>query len=65
MSPRDAKELLLQFDVIEEILPRIGKEQWQSLYSHSHVGQRELTIWGSSAESVGRIEVLLKEVWVG
>ena len=32
----------------------------------NHVQQEQLIKnWGSSAESVGRIEVFLKEVWVG
>ena len=62
MSPRSADELLLQLDLIEDVLPKVGGKQWQTLYSHSRDDHGELTIWcgllepkavGTAMEEVG------------
>ncbi len=45
MSQRNARELLLQLDFLEDTLPRMGKSPWQTLYSNTNVDGRELTIW--------------------
>ena len=45
MPPRTDEELALQRDVLDEILPRIGNEPWQTLYSNAGPDQRETTIW--------------------
>jgi len=31
----DTPEFLLQVDILNEVLPRLGKEQWQTLYLSS------------------------------
>ena len=36
---------LLQLDVIEKTLPRIGREQWQVLYRDGHLDPREAGLW--------------------
>ena len=39
------KDFLLQNDLIEDVLPRIGREQWQTLYSNEQGDQCRLTFW--------------------
>ena len=38
-------EFLLQLDVIEELLPTIGKEQWQTLHLSSDDSPNRLGMW--------------------
>jgi hypothetical protein len=45
-SPKpDTREFLLQLDISEELLPKIGKEQWQTLYSSSDAAAQQFTMW--------------------
>lgn len=43
--PLDSPEYLLQIDVIAELLPRIGKEQWQTLYLSVEEDPHRLGMW--------------------
>ena len=38
-------EFLLQVDMIEELLSKIGKEQWQTLYFSVHDPSQDFTLW--------------------
>gem|GEM_PF-3626568 len=41
----DTPEFLLQVDILNEVLPRLGKEQWQTLYLSSRDARCRLGIW--------------------
>lgn len=38
-------DFLLQLDVIEDLIPKIGKEQWQTLYRKTDVAPHRFSIW--------------------
>ena len=44
-SPTTSLRQLLQLDVTDEMLPRVGKEQWQILYKDGHVHPRGPGLW--------------------
>lgn len=41
----ETTEFLLQLDVIEELVPKIGKEQWQTLYLSADKPQHRMGMW--------------------
>jgi hypothetical protein len=41
----DSREFLLQLDVTTELLPKIGKEPWQILYSSADVAPHRFGMW--------------------
>lgn len=45
MSPTASIRHLLQLDIVEEMLPSIGKKQWQILYRDGNVSPRGPSVW--------------------
>ncbi|MFZ5930975.1 MAG: hypothetical protein ACOY15_07140 [Pseudomonadota bacterium] len=62
LSP-DSLEFLLQIDVIQELLPKIGKEQWQTLYLASRDSSHQLTVWCAFLDEEAVDRAILDESW--
>lgn len=56
-------EFLLQLDVIQDLLPKIGKEQWQTLYLDSSDSSHRLTVWCALLDKEAVDRAIVDESW--
>jgi hypothetical protein len=56
-------KFLLQVDVIEELLPKIGKEQWQTLYFSAHDPSQDFTLWCGLLDGKAVASALGHDAW--
>lgn len=54
---------LLQLDIMEEVLPRIGKEQWQVLYKDDRLDPRGLGLWCALLEPSAADTAMGSDSW--
>ena len=60
---RNARDLLLQLDFLEDTLPSMGKMQWQTLYSNVDADNRQLTFWCALLEPDAARSALTRPGW--
>lgn len=56
-------EFLLQLDVIGELLPTIGKEQWQTLHLSSDDSPNRLGIWCALLDEDAAVRAIDHDSW--
>lgn len=61
--PLDTPEYLLQIDVIAELLPKIGKDQWQTLYLSADGDQHRLGMWCALLDEDAAARAMEHESW--
>ena len=62
-SSLENPEFLLQLDVIEKSLPKIGREQWQTLYRHEEGPSHRMTIWCALLDERAATRAMTHEGW--
>jgi hypothetical protein len=59
----DAIDFLLQTDVIEELLPTIGKQQWQILHLNADDNPHRYGMWSALLEKKALKRAMKTDSW--
>ena len=57
------KDFLLQFDIIREVLPKVGTGQWQTLYDIDDVDPHQFAMWWALLDEQAAAKAITTDRW--